>query len=148
MNMRKGVIESIYHNFKLKCLNSYGFVFPEYISEFANQLKKCKQDSHVLVCGQNGCIDSKTQIFVDRKRKQIKNAPNIFTTKIYDEKNKMFIDSTAIKIKTGKQKVYRIKLRDGKEIMATADHRWLTTEGWKKTIDLGKGENIISYDGR
>jgi intein/homing endonuclease len=100
------------------------------------------------VCGQNGCIDGKTQIFVDGKRMQIKNAPNIFTTKIYDDKNKIFIDSTAIKIKTGKQKVYRVKLKDGKEIMATADHKWLTDKGWKKTIDLGKGENIISYDGR
>ena len=49
--MNKGVIESIYDNFKMKCVDSYGMVHIEYIAEFAKQLKENKQDSHILIAG-------------------------------------------------------------------------------------------------
>jgi len=75
----------------------------------------------------------------------MKDAPKHFITKSYDENNKEFVNGYATRLDNGKKKVYKIKLKDGKEIIATADHRWLTSEGWKKTIDLNKDSHILTY---
>ena len=136
--VQKGVIENIFKTFQHKCINSYGFVYPKYIAEFILEMRKHEQDSHVLVC-----VAKDTNIWVNDKKMKIKDAPKQFITKSYDEKNKRFVNGYATKIYSGKKPVYRIKLKDGKEVYATAEHKWLTTEGWNKTIEI-KNCRILS----
>ncbi|HEX5532916.1 MAG TPA: LAGLIDADG family homing endonuclease, partial [Actinomycetales bacterium] len=43
---------------------------------------------------------------------------------------------------TGRKEVFRLKLASGKEVRATANHPFLTYEGWTPLGDLGEGSRI------
>ena len=45
---------------------------------------------------------------------------------------------------TGEKQVFQIKLNDGRQIRATADHRFLTDEGWKRVDALAVGRDRIA----
>src|SRR3989344_6901488 len=58
---------------------------------------------------------------------------------------KKFVKRKVInKFNNGTKNVYKIKLRTGKEIKATADHQFLTIQGWKKLSDIKKGDFIAT----
>lgn len=44
---------------------------------------------------------------------------------------------------SGKKKIYGLILKDGKNIKATADHKFLTKEGWKPLEQLKIGEEVM-----
>ena len=65
----------------------------------------------------------------------------------YNENNKEFIFNNVKNIyNNGIKKVYQIKLKNGKTIKATENHRFLTNNGWKelKNIDYKK-DKILNY---
>jgi len=131
-----GEISGAYEKFKIRCLNSYGMVFPEYIASLIKDLRAADMDASILICGDNGCLGSDVEIMVNGKAIRIKDAPKQFITKSYDMNKKIFVDVPAIKVSSGKKKLYRVKLQNGKSVLASEDHKWLTTKGWKRTIDL------------
>lgn len=47
----------------------------------------------------------------------------------------------------GNKPVWRITLIDGKTITSTANHRHMTTVGWKETSEIGVGEELLVNDG-
>lgn len=46
--------------------------------------------------------------------------------------------------KQGVKQVWRVTLEDGKQITATADHRHLTSEGWKEVRNLNVGDELAT----
>ena len=46
--------------------------------------------------------------------------------------------------KQGVKRVWRVTLEDGKQITATADHRHLTSEGWKEVRNLSVGDELAT----
>ncbi|MBE3128292.1 MAG: hypothetical protein IMZ60_01270, partial [Actinobacteria bacterium] len=46
-------------------------------------------------------------------------------------------------IYSGKKQVFMLKLEDGKFIKATANHKFLTRDGWKQLKQLGVGEEVM-----
>ncbi|MBU4082802.1 DNA polymerase III subunit alpha [Patescibacteria group bacterium] len=58
---------------------------------------------------------------------------------------KSFVKKKIInKFINGIKNVYEIRLRTGKQIKATADHEFLTPDGWKKLKNLEKGDFIMT----
>jgi hypothetical protein len=53
-HMQKGVIESTFKRFQHKATESYGYIFPQYVVEFAQELQRHRLDAHILICGSNG----------------------------------------------------------------------------------------------
>ena len=49
-------------------------------------------------------------------------------------------DEIITKFNNGIKKVYRLKLRTGKQIKATENHQFLTPCGWKKVKELSIGD--------
>ena len=49
-----GVISGAYKKFELRCINSYRYVFPEYVAELILDLRTADMDASLLVCGDNG----------------------------------------------------------------------------------------------
>ena len=43
---------------------------------------------------------------------------------------------------TGTKRVFRLRTRPGREIRATANHRFLATDGWRRLDDLSTGDSI------
>jgi ribonucleoside-diphosphate reductase alpha chain len=50
-------------------------------------------------------------------------------------------------IETGKKQVYKITTRSGYEVKATADHKIMTTAGWKEVRDLSVGDRTLIQHG-
>lgn len=46
-------------------------------------------------------------------------------------------------VKTGHKDCYKVETNSGYELVATADHKILTTNGWKELLTLEKGEEIL-----
>ena len=49
-----GAIQGAYKKFKLKCINSYGFCFPQYLGDLILDLRRVDMAAQILVCGDNG----------------------------------------------------------------------------------------------
>jgi GTPase SAR1 family protein len=49
-----GVISNSFKRFELRCINSYRYVFPEYIADLVKELRKYELPATILVCGDNG----------------------------------------------------------------------------------------------
>ena len=149
-----GVISSAYKKFELRCINSYRYIFPEYVASLIHDLRDADMDISVLCAGDNGCLDGKTRIWCNGKKRQIRNAPEVFMTKVYDAKNNIFIEYLAFKKITGRKKVLKVELDtkfdndwQSEWIYATADHKWLMYDRrWKTTDKLRVGDEILTYD--
>ena len=48
----------------------------------------------------------------------------------------------------GKKKIYRLKTKSGYEIKATADHRFLTNNGWKELQNLTEDDKVLIQSGQ
>lgn len=51
-------------------------------------------------------------------------------------------------VDSGKKEVFRLTLKDGKSIVATADHRFMTDLGWKRLGKLKKGDLVYANTGQ
>ena len=67
--------------------------------------------------------------------------------RVYDEKTKM-LKSAKIKevFKTGIKPLYRLSLVDGKSVLATKDHKFLTLRGFKMLKDISE-EDFVATNG-
>ena len=110
---------------------------------------------------QEFCIsaDSKVKILLGKKSKEIKISDlyerynssywdrngKVPHAKVYDETLKEFVPKKILEIfKTGEKDVYELILGSGKSIKATADHKFLTKNGFKKLSDIEIGDFIAT----
>ncbi|MCG2688163.1 DNA polymerase III subunit alpha [Candidatus Parcubacteria bacterium] len=71
------------------------------------------------------------------------NSPDSLTVQAFDGQS--FVkDKIITKFDNGIKNVYKIKLRTGKQIKATADHQFLTPFGWKKVKELSFGDFLAT----
>ena len=94
----------------------------------------------------NPCVTGDTLISTDNGLIRIKD---IYKSKL---SVKILVDSrlgekkfyTPVRvIKTGFKDVYQLTTKEGFEVSLTADHKVLTTEGWKKAGKLATGDKIL-----
>lgn len=57
------------------------------------------------------------------------------------------LQSTFQVIKTGEKQVYKLITKSGYEVKATADHKIMSTTGWKELKDLEVGERVLIQHG-
>jgi ribonucleotide reductase alpha subunit len=87
-----------------------------------------------LVEGFNPCLTSDTIIMTDEGLVRIEDLINkkfktIINDKIYESTNKGFWYS-------GKKEVYKLYLKNGIEIKATNNHKFMTSDNWKEVKDM------------
>lgn len=133
------------------------------------RIQKNDKDYVMIMDGYEGCLSGDTLIQISRCKisrkytlKRLYNHFNNNPDKII-QKNKTFDLSIPTSVRSfngndirlhkiknvtfsGKKEVYKLKLIDDKEIKATANHKFLTRNGWKKLKDLKVNEEIMCDD--
>lgn len=138
-----GLFETAMSGLRAEAVENYGIVTPRMIGDFCFYLREHELDSFPVLASQNGCLWKNVEVFVGEKRMKIVDAPTIFITKSRSNDGKV-VPSFAIKIRTGVQKVYRVKFKSGKEVLATGQHRFMTKTGWKRTKELKEFDGVVS----
>ncbi|MBV8435260.1 MAG: vitamin B12-dependent ribonucleotide reductase, partial [Candidatus Eremiobacteraeota bacterium] len=69
----------------------------------------------------------------------------LITTGIHSEHDhrRLTAHRPAYVTKVGEKPVFRMTLKDGRQVRATGDHRFLTPQGWKRVDELVAGEDRI-----
>jgi thymidylate synthase ThyX len=76
------------------------------------------------------------------------NAGQQRVLRVLDEETGAFTTGVIADVwQTGVKQVYKVRTMDGHEVVASADHPFLTTEGWKKVADLD-GTEVLLRQGR
>jgi hypothetical protein len=102
------------------------------------------KNAMAICVGETGCIFEDTKIWIDGQKKQIKEAPDFFVTKVYD--GKKIINSPAILNKTGIKNGFEITFKSGNKVIVSEDHKWLKNNEWIKTKDLVVGDKIAKAE--
>ena len=50
------------------------------------------------------------------------------------------------KIFKGREKMFLVRLQDGRSIKCTKNHRFLTRQGWKRLCDLKEGDDVLTVE--
>ncbi len=91
------------------------------------------------------------KIFTDNRviaGKQVVNGELVFDTPdISENKNGVHLNPITAVYNNGEKDVAKIITKSGYEIKATYDHRFLTTDGWKKLKDIAAGNEILIQSG-
>ncbi len=104
----------------------------------------------VLVSGKRGCLTEESMIFTDKGYKKI-NEFDIIKDKIYSfnkEKMNFILEKAKLLKYKVNEELYNIKLDDGQEIVATAEHPFLVKANkkysWKIASELNTEDKIVS----
>jgi len=92
------------------------------------------------------CVSGDTFIKTETGYKKIKSLVNKKNFKVYSlniKTHKQEIRKAEKCIKVKKDIIYEIKTEDNKIIKATKDHKFLTSNGWKKLKELEQGDELI-----
>jgi replicative DNA helicase len=94
---------------------------------------------------ESGCLHGDTKIYCPHLKSNIRikdliyqNDFNIFATTLTDNR----IMKAKKCFKTGNKQVFEITLLNGQNIKATANHKFLTPDGWKAVYELRDGGSI------
>lgn len=96
----------------------------------------------ICITGDSIIIDAKTG-----KRHRIDEIEPLvgdFAIQGVDDCNRTVLSTVTHWINNGIKPVYKIQLRNGATIKATADHKFLTEYGWKMLNELGEGEFLAT----
>ncbi len=95
----------------------------------------------------NGCFRAGTVVkMADGRFKKIEEIEPGDIVVSYDESKKEFVHQEVIKLNTNQPKpMVKVRLADGKEVICTTDHKFLTTDGvWIEAKDLA-GKEVVQY---
>ena len=96
----------------------------------------------------HGCLTKNTLIDTPKGKIRIKDLVGK-TGKCYainQETQRKCIGTFKDVRKTGHKECFRIKLKNGKIIEATADHPILTNNGWKRVDELTKNDKVVKIN--
>ena len=100
---------------------------------------------HFLLIQDSGCLQEDTLIETANGKKKLKDLPELFDLISYNLKTKQEEFSIAKKIDSGKKKLFRIKLVDGRIVEASEDHIFFDEKGKEVRVkDLQKGYKILT----
>ena len=108
--------------------------------------QKEKQKWHLTLAPRGGgkCVSQGVELVLsngDRKKiKDINVGDEILS--LNDQTLKQDKDKVIAKVHSGKKKVYKLKLKSGREIISTLDHRFRDFNKWKKLSEFQVGERI------
>lgn len=93
------------------------------------------------------CLTGDTKVLMaDGKTKRLDKVKPGDLVVSYNEDSKNFEPKEVLNfLNQGEKETYTITMENGEKIRATADHEFLTKEGWKKLKDLSTEDEIISY---
>jgi hypothetical protein len=109
------------------------------------KMKTQKCDWFLTITGVEGCLDGHELIWCNGHEVSIKDVPDMFMTRSYVNNN--IINTFALKRITGKKGLYRIRFASGRNVIASADHKWLCEDdSWISTKALTNSRCVKSYD--
>ena len=153
------------NNFPIYCENK---IHPENVQVLHEDLRKIFNKTHYILLYQEQalqlfrhagfpesevdnarrCIDEHSLITMkDGSKKEIKDI-NIGDTVVCLDKNQKNITYSKVLnvFDNGIQMTYKLATKNGNEIIATKDHKFLTQYGWKKLINLYKFDELYNID--
>jgi len=97
---------------------------------------------------ESGCLAGNTLIYDSKSGKRVKIEDLVGKEDLnclgVNEKNKL-VSKKALKIfSTGKKKLHELILTSGKAIKATANHKFLTIDGWKRLDELSNTDFVAT----
>ena len=105
-----------------------------------------------LITGRTGCLHEETEIETPEGSMKIKDCQDILIVKSYDFEKQKEIFKPAIRIKSGKKKLYKITLEDGSHVLASQDHIFFSKNNAKlNEVQLKKlkvGDSILSQENK
>lgn len=98
----------------------------------------------------HGCLKSDTKVTMsDMSEKKIKDIKKGDLVKSYSLASKSFVDSEVeaviVQDKTDLLPWYCVELANGKSIICTEDHPFLTNKGWVQAKDLIETHELIEF---
>lgn len=110
-------------------MQSYNFELPEKLLFFIS-----KEARYKVAYGGRGCVDGDTQISTPNGKIKIKDFKGGLIYSYF--KGEKIITFACKPLKYEAENLYKVSTKSGKEIIVTANHKFLTCEGWKKTNQL------------
>lgn len=107
-----------------------------------------------VVTGIPGCLDENTLVdMADGTRKRIADVRVGEKVQSLDSDYMAVIRKITNKWDSGEKECYKLTTRDGHEVIATDEHRFLTFDGWKQLKDIKAGEFVgspvgVCFDGQ
>lgn len=126
------------------------------ISEVFGETGCLDEDTHIKF----HCLDSDKNVFNDRggtikrlyerfnglNKHHLQKDADFFTIPSIDKNNLIFHNLVHNVVKSGKKECFKLKSQKGFEIVATADHKFLTPAGYKSLSDLDRGSVIFVHN--
>ena len=97
---------------------------------------------HLLFIQGSGCLEENTTVQTKDGVIKMKDLPEHFLVKSYSFDKKKVQYKPTIKINSGKKKLYKITLKDGREVMASEDHIFFNDDGEVRVKDMSVGMKI------
>jgi intein/homing endonuclease len=101
-------------------------------------------------CGHPGpmaCVEENTLVSTGNGQRKIGELDPASDTILYlDDEGNISETSEYMVVEVGVKDCYRINLEDGREMVATADHRFLTQNGYKRLDELTEDDYLIGID--
>lgn len=132
---------------KVVAPNLFPIPSPEFHYELSDLLLDDKKKYLNIVAprGSAKCLSGETDIYLnDGARKKIRDVQVGDVILSLNEDLKFESDVIVNKWETEEKPLFKIKTRSHKELNASADHKVLTFDGWKKVSELKKGDYIAS----
>jgi hypothetical protein len=112
------------------------------------QLEEFMQDQICVIADE--CFDGDALVLTPTGYKPIKDICSGDQVINYSEETKSFKTDTVIKqhknlVKSNSEKMYELELDNGQRIKVTGNHKFLTTNGWIRAVELSTDHEIIGY---
>lgn len=106
------------------------------------------------------CLDSKGEVFNDKggtikrlyerfhglNKHHLQKKAASFTVPSVDENNLVFHNKVHDVVESGRQECFELKSKNGFQIIATADHKFLTPTGYKPLLDLKENDMVFVHN--
>jgi len=96
---------------------------------------------------ESGCLTGDSRVYLPEERRfvpiqELVGRAGFRVTSLNTETWKLEASTVSAAFCTGTQRVYRMRTRLGRVIRATANHKFLTINGWKRLDELETGEQL------
>ena len=101
----------------------------------------------VIASGRTGCLHEDTLIQTSTRNIKIKDCPTHFMVRSFNFEKECAETKPAMKIHSGRKMLYKLKLSNGADVVASRDHVFFTARAKsvseKRLKDLKKGDEIF-----
>jgi len=108
--------------------------------------KGCVSGDTILKDEKTGKEYTIKELAESKKSIYIKSLKTYFNVNIRKDRHQYIIKKTGIPFKKGVTELFKVRLKSGKEIIVSKEHKFYTSDGWKKLKDLKIGSKLITSE--